>query len=144
MWVEIIPKSKDLELLPERLVAQSMDRYELRLIIWNTRDIPCIDNGKVDIMVKVLFNDFDKDIEQETDVHNNSKDGNGQFNWRVVIPFKYPNNKTSITVSVFDHNLVGSNEMVASNVINIKKYLNRVHRNKAVVLFPRDWLPLSK
>ncbi len=144
MWVELLPKVKEEELLPERLIAHAMDRYELRLIIWNTRDIPCIDDNKVDILVRVLFNDYDTDIEQETDVHSDSKDGNGIFNWRVVIPFKYPHNKTSITVSVFDSNLIGSNEMISSNVINIKKYFNRLHRTKTAVEFPRDWLPLSK
>lgn len=143
MWVELLEKHREHELLPEILLPNTMDRYEMRLIIWNTRDIPPIDGGKVDILVKVLFNDLENDVEQQTDVHSDSKDGNGKFNWRIVIPFKYPNSKTSITISVFDNNLVGSNEMICSNVINIKKYLNRVHRTKTAVEFPRDWLPLS-
>lgn len=143
MWLELVPKSREQELLPERLVAQAMDRYEIRLIIWNTRDIPTVDGGKIDIMVKVMFNDGDKDIEQETDVHSDSKDGNGKFNWRIVMPFKYPNNKSSITVSIYDWNGLTSNNLISSNVINIKKYLNRVHRTKTAVDFPRDWLPMS-
>lgn len=142
MWVELLPKSREQELLPERLVAQAVDRYEMRLIVWNTKDIPTVEGSKVDIMVKITFHDGDKDIEQETDVHSNSKDGNGQFNWRIVIPFKYPNNKTSITVSVFNWNLTG-NDLISSNVINIKKYLNRVHKTKSAVEFPRDMLPMS-
>jgi hypothetical protein len=144
MWVEIIPKSKEFELPPERLATTTVERYELRLIVWNTRDIPVVEGGKIDQYVKVAFNDGDKDVEQTTDSHCDSKDGNGKFNWRVVIPYRYPNNKTSVTVSVFDWNKLSSDDMLCSNVINIKKYLNRLHRTKSSVEFQRDWLPMSK
>jgi hypothetical protein len=144
MWIELIPRSRD-DLVAERLMAFTMsEKYELRLIIWNTRNVPCIDGGKVDIMVKVSFNDGIKDVEQETDVHAASKDGNGQFNWRVVIQFQYPNPKVgNITISVYDYNSISKNELIGSNVINIKKFLARVQRSKSTVEFPRDWLNLS-
>ena len=78
-------------------------------------------------------------------MHANSKDGNGEFNWRVVIPFLYPNSKVgNVAVSVYDYNSLSSNEMIGSNVINIKKYLGRVQRTKTTVEFPRDWLEMSK
>ena len=144
MWAEILPWEKAEEFRPDTLNSYMIKRYELRLIIWNTRDIPVIDGGKVDILVRVQFNDGKKDVEQSTDTHADSKDGNGVFNWRVVIPFDYPNNKTSITISVYDWNLTSSNEMIGSNVINIKHLLNRAHRTNSLVEFPRGWLPLSK
>lgn len=60
--------------------------YEIRLIVWETRDVPLIDGDKVDIFVRVIFDPTGKpedEVEKKTDIHKGSKTGWGQFNWRM-------------------------------------------------------------
>lgn len=56
--------------------------FELRLIIWDTKEIPKIGESKqVSIMVTVALDKSatgtGEEITKETDVHNGSEDGNG-------------------------------------------------------------------
>ena len=62
------------------------EEYEVRLIIWETRDVPLIDGSKVDIYVRAIYQTDGWDaenIEKATDIHYNSNDGRGVFNYRM-------------------------------------------------------------
>ena len=51
-------------------------KYEIRLIVWETRDVPLVDGKKVDIWVRVIFDPtgWPEDVvEKRTDVHSGSK-----------------------------------------------------------------------
>jgi hypothetical protein len=56
------------------------ETYEIRLIVWETRDVPLVDGDKVDIWVRVNFDPTGNPedmVEKRTDVHNGSKTGWG-------------------------------------------------------------------
>lgn len=142
MWLEIIPKKRKDDFIITSLSAQIMEKYELRMVIWNTNDIPRID-GSVNIQVKVSMFDGKNDIVQETDTHNKSKDGVGEFNWRIVIPFYFPSIKTNMNISVFNDNLISKDEIVSFVNLNLKDLLYKIHKNKNPVDFPRQWLALE-
>ena len=72
---------------------QSKDEYEIRLIIWETRDVPLINGDSVDIYVKVLFDPTGwsgNPVQKQTDIHYGSKDGRGVFNYRFKFDVSYP------------------------------------------------------
>jgi hypothetical protein len=144
MWIELIPKSKDNELLSDTLRPQTEEKFEIRVVVWKTRDVPLIDDGKVDIMVKCTFNDGKKDIEQETDVHSNSTTGNGEFNWRMIFPCTYPSKKTFLSIALYDYNHLTSNSIISTCNLNLNKYLNKVYRTRSPVIIQSEWIDLEK
>lgn len=77
-----------------RLHEVTKEEYEIRLIIWETRDVPLVDNFKsVDILVRVFFDPdgwTGNEIVKETDTHFTSKDGRGIFNYRLKFPLETP------------------------------------------------------
>ena len=69
------------------------EEYEIRLIIYETRDVPLVDGDKVDIYLKATYmtDEWDEsNVCKQTDVHNNSKDGRGEFNYRMLFRAKMP------------------------------------------------------
>ena len=56
------------------------EKFEIRLIIWETREVPLVDGDDVDIYVRVVFDPTgwsDDEVEKKTDVHKDSKTGWG-------------------------------------------------------------------
>jgi hypothetical protein len=68
---------------PEPIAPPAPLEYELRVIVWNTRNVKTQDDGgkRGDILVAGFP---DGQQPQTTDTHWNSKDGTGMFNWRYV------------------------------------------------------------
>uniref|UniRef100_A0A8C3XKS5 C2 domain-containing protein n=1 Tax=Chelydra serpentina TaxID=8475 RepID=A0A8C3XKS5_CHESE len=69
------------------------DQYELRCIIWNTRDVDLQDTSITgqrmsDIYVKGWLDGLEEQ-RQRTDVHYRSLGGEGNFNWRFIFPFEF-------------------------------------------------------
>ncbi|XP_034943562.1 otoferlin [Chelonus insularis] len=92
LWVDMF-RIDDLPPKPPiNISPQIPEEYELRVIIWNTEDVPLSDNQFLtgekcsDIYVKgwLLYEDL-----QKTDIHYNSLTGEGNFNWRFVFRFTY-------------------------------------------------------
>ncbi|XP_033208643.1 otoferlin-like [Belonocnema kinseyi] len=87
MWIDMFPMN---ELPPKPAIdisPQTPEDFELRVIIWNTENVPLVDNQFLtgekcsDIYVKGWI--LPEDI-QKTDTHYNSLTGEGNFNWRFV------------------------------------------------------------
>uniref|UniRef100_A0A3B3D8C6 Fer-1 like family member 4 n=1 Tax=Oryzias melastigma TaxID=30732 RepID=A0A3B3D8C6_ORYME len=93
LWVDMFPT--DIPAPPPVDIKPRLpERYELRVIIWNTDDVflddvnPFTGDPSSDIYVKGWIKGLDGD-KQETDVHFNSLTGEGNFNWRFVFRFDY-------------------------------------------------------
>ncbi|KFB46926.1 AGAP004862-PA-like protein [Anopheles sinensis] len=91
LWVEIYepgqPHPHPLDITP-----QPPQPYELRVIVWNTADVVLNERNifgteMSDIYVKCWLQEFSK--AQHTDVHYRSLTGEGNFNWRMIFPFRY-------------------------------------------------------
>ena len=60
--------------------------YEIRLVIWKTRDIEAMDwEGTSDVFVRAFL---DPDDDYLTDTHWRCTTGKASFNWRLKIPCK--------------------------------------------------------
>ena len=92
MWVDMFstaqpPPGPTVDVSPRKPKG-----YELRVIIWNADEVVCEDEDLItgemmsDIYVKGWLMEEDK---QETDIHYRSLTGEGNFNWRFVLPFEY-------------------------------------------------------
>lgn len=59
---------------------QQAQTFEIRMIIWETREIPLVNGESVDIFLKVTFDPTgwtEDEVTKCTDTHMNSKDGKG-------------------------------------------------------------------
>src|SRR4051812_30752859 len=93
MWVEVLSLEEARKTPMARLQVQSKDEYEIRLVLWETLDVPLVDGSSVDIFVKVTFDPTGwsgSGIVRETDVHYASKDGRGVFNYRFKFNLETP------------------------------------------------------
>lgn len=111
LWIDIFPASDLPTPKPVDITPRKPVNYELRVIIWNTEDVPLQEKDLLlgeqvsDIYVKgyspfLIFlkikfatNIFRwmtaPDQAQCTDVHYKSLTGEGNFNWRFVFRFDY-------------------------------------------------------
>jgi hypothetical protein len=72
-------------------VPQPAD-FEVRLIVWETFDIPkSPSKSVVDIFIKAAMDSTatgtNEEVCKETDTHCGSEDGKGIFNYRLTFPF---------------------------------------------------------
>ncbi|XP_065669780.1 otoferlin isoform X6 [Hydra vulgaris] len=93
MWADIFPAGN---LPPPVDIAKPKPvKYEIRIIIWNCSNVPCIDKSILlgnmptsDIYVKGWLSGM-PGKSQKTDIHYRSTDGSGMFNWRFIFQFDY-------------------------------------------------------
>ncbi|XP_052897850.1 fer-1-like protein 6 [Anopheles moucheti] len=91
LWIELYAPNQP-HPLPLDITPQPPKPYELRLIVWNTADVMLNERNifgteMSDIYVKCWLQEFTE--AQYTDVHYRSLTGEGNFNWRMVFPFRY-------------------------------------------------------
>ncbi|XP_062452635.1 fer-1-like protein 5 [Rhea pennata] len=93
VWVDIFPAGLGPPGPAVDVTPRKPQRYELRCVIWNTRDVDLQDASLTgqrmsDIYVKGWLDGLEEQT-QKTDVHYRSLRGDGSFNWRFVFPFDY-------------------------------------------------------
>lgn len=70
--------------------------FELRVVVWDTKDIPATDiEGTSDLFIKAFMDDNDK---KETDTHYRCGNGKASFNYRLLFNVKAPTNYYNLTL----------------------------------------------
>ncbi|NXJ98044.1 MYOF protein, partial [Corythaixoides concolor] len=93
MWVDVFPATLGPPGPAVDVTPRKPQRYELRCVVWNTRDVDLADTNLLgqrmsDIYVTGWLDGLEEQ-RQRTDVHYRSLQGDGAFNWRFVFSFEY-------------------------------------------------------
>ena len=99
--------------------------YEIRLVIYETYDIPKSNGETVDIFVKVSYAPdgwSGNEVVKTTDTHLGSSDGFGIFNWRMKFNLTLPCSFPRLRFSVYDMNVFASDESLGEAAISLRRY----------------------
>lgn len=99
------------------VTPEPVEEYELRLSIYNTKEIPGDMN---DIFIKAWMNEKDK---KETDTHWRCSTGEGSFNYRLLYNIKAPQDAPeayNMTFQVYDRELIGANVLLVEYQLDLK------------------------
>eukprot|EP00055_Hartaetosiga_balthica_P009303 m.36689 g.36689 ORF g.36689 m.36689 type:complete len:2178 (-) comp6693_c0_seq1:45-6578(-) len=117
MWIDIFPLGDNLT-IPEPISISPREpkEYELRVIVYNTYDVPLNDTGlggqkMSDIYVKGFLRGMEHK-KAKTDTHYRSLNGEGNFNWRLKFNFLYIPAEQKIVVRKKRRTLSASREDV--------------------------------
>ena len=141
MLVEVFPKSKDVDFPKTNIERNETNVYQLRIVIWNVDNVPTINKGKVDIQITASLQD--PNVPEKTDVHYNSTNGHGEFNWRLIFNVEYPSEKHYLQISAEDYHLTGNNQPLASNSYDLEPFLNKIHKNKNAIDIEKHIITLN-
>jgi len=118
-WLTIHPlKSKEAESEAMDISAEPVEEFEMRLIIWKTQDIECMDfEGTSDIFVRAFI---DPEDDHFTDTHWRCQDGEGSFNWRLLMPLKSQKPNYNLTIQAWDKDVIASNDLIGDFNIDLQ------------------------
>lgn len=90
MWAEILPARcapEDEEPIWD-ISKKPPQEFEVRLVVWDTKDIKMMDaEGTSDVFIKCFF---DNKNPLETDCHYRCQNGKASFNWRLLFKLSLP------------------------------------------------------
>eukprot|EP00744_Colponema_vietnamica_P005269 GILI01007734.1.p1 GENE.GILI01007734.1~~GILI01007734.1.p1 ORF type:complete len:1327 (-),score=328.72 GILI01007734.1:207-4187(-) len=142
MWLEILTKA-EAGAPPEVLSAPKPEDFQIRLVIWNAKDVPLADGDHVDVMISCsVIGQDGEDIIQKTDVHRDSRNGKAQFNWRMIFNILVPSKAPRLKVQIWNANLLTADEPLSEAVIDMKSIYKKLKKEKNATL-NRGWLKLS-
>ena len=98
------------------------------MIVWETRDVPLVDGDNVDIFVKVTWDPTGRPEDattKKTDVHQNSKTGWGQFNWRMKFELEVPCDFPRLRFAIHDEGVI-DDEIIGESSINLTRTVNKL------------------
>jgi len=144
MWVDILTLDEAKLNPPENCAPPPPREYELRVIIWETKNVVMKDPGKVaesDIFV-VAYPEGSKP--QNTDTHWKSRNGEGLFNWRMKFSLLLPTKIPTFKIQIWDQDLLNPNDAICEANLNLRSFFNKTFKNES----PREsiekqWLQMT-
>jgi hypothetical protein len=139
MWLEIHDKS-DKSTVKQYDICENPDaKTELRVIIWETKDIPAGDVEDCSDMYVTVF--IDAETKQSTDVHFRCQTGAGSFNWRMLFPLDLPRKEKSnyLNIQVYDKDYFSLDDFICSNTLNMEDFLKRIYQLDTPLKFSEEY-----
>jgi len=128
MWVDIMTQDEAKKNPPENIAPPVPIDYELRVIVYSTKEVVFKDKKMSDIFVTV-YPEGQKP--QLTDTHWRSEDGTGEFNWRMKFPVTVPNPVPKLKLQVWDKDILNPNDAICEANLNMRPLYNKIYKNKS-------------
>ena len=83
---------------------------DVRVVVWRTRGIPTMDiEGTSDIQIKC---GFDSNKMHKTDTHWRCANGEGSFNYRLLIPLSNKSKTCDFRIEAVDRDIIKNNDVI--------------------------------
>ncbi|CAK4632712.1 unnamed protein product [Aphanomyces euteiches] len=148
MWIDILSPKDAAVYPPVDIALPPPQEYELRVVIWKTKEVPSFDEltDMNDLFVRCQL---DGGEYQDTDIHWRAKKGKASFNWRMKFPVrlghkqhnsKYPYFK----IQMWDKDIFSSNDCIAEGLLDMSPHFKQVCKLKAPFQVFKDKKPKKK
>eukprot|EP01119_Soliformovum_irregulare_P020127 TRINITY_DN648_c0_g1_i1.p1 TRINITY_DN648_c0_g1~~TRINITY_DN648_c0_g1_i1.p1 ORF type:complete len:1282 (+),score=464.21 TRINITY_DN648_c0_g1_i1:141-3986(+) len=128
LWVDIMTPEQAAKSPKEDISPPLPMGYEMRVIVWNTREVVFKDKNMSDIFVTGYPEGQDPQV---TDVHWRSEDGTGAFNWRMKFPITLPTTQNRFKLQIWDKDILNPNDAIAEANLNFKSLYKRAYKQKS-------------
>ena len=103
--------------------------WELRLVVWDTKDVVCQDLNTLDNMNDLyVIAQYADGAKQETDTHWRSKGGKAHFNWRMLFPLTLNHNRSPherLRLQLWDRDVTNFDDCAGEITIDLRPWLNK-------------------
>jgi len=141
MWLDILTPEEARSTPQENIAPPAPLQFELRVIIWETKEVTFKDKNMSDIFV-VCYPESQKP--QMTDVHWRSEDGKGSFNFRMKFPLQIPTPTPRLKIQVWDKDILNPNDAICEANLNLKTFFNKAWKNKMdKETLDKEWLVMT-
>jgi len=128
LWLDIMTP-EEAATNPKVPIGPPLPRpFELRVIIWNTKDVAFKDKGMSDIFVVAFVEGVES---QKTDIHWRSENGEGMFNWRMLFPITLPYKTPRFRIQIWDKDLLNPNDVIAEANLNLNGFFKKAYKDEA-------------
>lgn len=146
VWVELMTHEASLAKPVTVLASPDPEDYQLRMVIWSIKNVPLGENASVSVFVRGTYHlDNANVLTQDTDVHYNSRDGSGRFNWRFVWDIKIPAQQAVVKLQIFNSHffLQGAEPVSECNIDLSYDFAAARKRYTANHIIPATWYRCS-
>jgi len=145
MWIELLDSVKASDRKATEISKPKPIEIEVRFIIKTTTKVKIVDGNHTDVKIITALecNEYEGEKlgypkSQETDTHNGCKDGDAEFNWRVVFPkIVMPTKSCTADIKLMDGNF-SSDTYIGGISIDLRKYIDKVAREMDMIYTSAD------
>jgi hypothetical protein len=141
LWLEILPRDVAMRTRPTPISPPAPLKFELRCIVWNTKDVVFKDAKMSDIYVTGIP-EWGGEM-QKTDTHWRSKNGKGQFNWRFKFPVTVPCKVPRLKIQIWDKDVFNPNDAIAEVNLNLLGLFKKCYKAKHGDELPQQWIKMT-
>jgi len=141
LWIDIMTPLEAQQHPPEPIAPPVPIDYELRVIIYSTKEVVFKDKKMSDIFVSGYL---EGQKPQVTDTHWRSEDGKGEFNWRMKFPVTIPCPIPRFKLQVWDKDILSPNDAICEANLNLRPFFNKIYKNKSDrETLEKQWLVMT-
>lgn len=140
MWIEINPANvpPDQEVPVWDIRERPPIEMQMRVSVFDTREIKMMDaEGTSDVFIRAFFDSRHGAL--ETDTHYRCQTGNASFNYRLNFKVTMPRKDYRFTVQAYDRDFFKSNDIIGSQIIDLKQAFLDVDLTKRPLLIKKDY-----
>lgn len=151
MRVDILSEDEARRIRPEEISSTDPLQYELRMVLWSTKDIRMPEekdrDKDVDQTMTITTNftgERGEDILKDTDTAWYSAGGAADWNWRMVWPLKLPCQVPRIKLTVWDDRVIGDKEAIGECMYSLQPMIDQALRDKKPIVHrTQQWIPFT-